>query len=86
MLACISDLCNYITKSPKHLDDYNWTNHKETSMNTQISNKLVALGVALVMNSLLLGGVAYMFNSQAHQHTTMVSLAHTGVGATTGTI
>ena len=44
-------------------------------MNTQISNKLVALGIALVMNSLLLGGVAYMFNSQAHQHTTMVSLA-----------
>jgi hypothetical protein len=55
-------------------------------MNTQISNKLVALGVALLMNSLLLGGVAYMFNSQAHQHTTMVSLAHTGVGATTGTV
>jgi hypothetical protein len=54
-------------------------------MNTQISNKLVALGIALVMNSLLLGGVAYMFNSQAHQHT-MVSLAHTGVLATTGTV
>ncbi len=55
-------------------------------MNTQISNKLVALGVALLMNSLLLGGVAYMFNSQAYQRTAMVSLAHTGVVATTSTV
>jgi hypothetical protein len=22
VLACSSDVCNYITKSPKHLDDY----------------------------------------------------------------
>lgn len=55
-------------------------------MNTQILNKLVALGVALLMNSLLLGGVAYMFNSQAQQHATMVALAHTGAVASTRTV
>jgi hypothetical protein len=55
-------------------------------MNTQISTKLVALGVALMMNSLLIGGVAYLFNSQAHQPTTMISLAHTGVSAPTATV
>ncbi len=45
-------------------------------MNTQTSTKLAALAVALMMNSLLLGGVAYLFNSQVHQ-TSLVSLAHT---------
>jgi len=33
-------------------------------MNTQISTKLAALAVALMMNSLILGGVAYLFNAQ----------------------
>jgi len=45
-------------------------------MNTQISTKLAALAVALMMNSLLIGGVAYLFNSQVHQHTAITSLAH----------
>jgi hypothetical protein len=45
-------------------------------MNTQISTKLAALAVALMMNSLLIGGVAYLFNGQLHQHTTITSLAH----------
>lgn len=31
-------------------------------MNTQISSKLVALAVALMMNSLIIGGVACLFN------------------------
>ena len=44
-------------------------------MNTQISTKLAALAVALMMNSLIIGGVAYLFNSQL-QHTTVISLAH----------
>jgi hypothetical protein len=36
-------------------------------MNTQISSKLAALAVALMMNGLILGGVAYLFNgSNAH--------------------
>ena len=43
-------------------------------MNTQISTKLAALAVALMMNSLLIGGVAYLFSSQVHQ-TSIVSLA-----------
>jgi hypothetical protein len=33
-------------------------------MNTQISSKLAALAVAVMMNSLLIGGVAYLFNAQ----------------------
>ena len=32
---------------------------KETHMTTQISTKLAALAVALMMNSLIIGGVAY---------------------------
>ena len=37
-------------------------------MNTQISSKLAALAVALMMNSVMLGGVAYLFNSQLKPH------------------
>ena len=33
-------------------------------MNTQISSKLAALAVALMMNTLIAGGVAYLFNGQ----------------------
>jgi hypothetical protein len=40
---------------------------KETSMNTQISTKLAALAIALMMNSLLIGGVAYVFSMQADE-------------------
>ena len=46
-------------------------------MTTQISTKLAALAVALMMNTLIIGAVAYMFNSQAQQHATFSSLAHT---------
>jgi len=44
-------------------------------MTTQISTKLAALAVALMMNSLLIGGVAYVFNAQVHQHSAITSLA-----------
>lgn len=44
-------------------------------MNTQISTKLAALAVALMMNSLIIGGVAYLFNNPSHQHMTVTSLA-----------
>jgi hypothetical protein len=44
-------------------------------MNTQISSKLAALAVALMMNSLIIGGVAYLFNGQIQHHATSVSLA-----------
>ena len=45
-------------------------------MNT-ISPKLAALAVALMMNGLIIGGVAYLFNSQVHGLAAM-SLAQTG--------
>ncbi len=53
-------------------------------MNTQISTKLTALAVALVMNSLLIGGVAYLFDGYLQQHPTIISLAHTAVSQITG--
>jgi hypothetical protein len=48
----------------------------ETLMNTQISSKLTALAVALMMNGLLIGGVAYLFSSPLHQHAAAMSVAH----------
>ena len=33
-------------------------------MKTQISTKLAALGMALMINSFMIGGIAYLFNSQ----------------------
>jgi hypothetical protein len=37
-------------------------NNQETVMNTQISTKLAALALALMMNSLMLGGIAFLFS------------------------
>jgi hypothetical protein len=45
-------------------------------MNTQISTKFAALAAALMMNGLIIGGVAFLFNGPLHQHTTLVSAAH----------
>lgn len=50
-------------------------------MNTQISSKIVALAVALMMNSLILGAVAYLFNTQPQSHALAMSLARAGVFA-----
>jgi hypothetical protein len=55
-------------------------------MNTQISTKLAALAVALMMNSLLIGGVAYLFNGPMHQHTAGLSLARTAVSTLSGEV
>lgn len=33
-------------------------------MKTQISTKLAALGMALMINSFMIGGITYLFNSQ----------------------
>jgi hypothetical protein len=76
VLACSGDVCNYITKSPKHLDD-STDPHTGDLMNTQISSKLAALAAALMMNSLLIAGVAYLFNGPLHQHVAVISAAHT---------
>jgi hypothetical protein len=44
-------------------------------MNTQISTKLTALAVALMMNSLLMGGVLYLFTGPLPPHAAVLSLA-----------
>jgi hypothetical protein len=44
-------------------------------MNTQISTKIAALAMALMMNSLMLGGIAYLFNGTLPQHQAVVTLA-----------
>ena len=36
-------------------------------MNTTISNKLAALALALMVNTVIMGGVAYLFNDRLHQ-------------------
>ena len=45
-------------------------------MNTQISSKLAALVVALMMNSLIIGGVACLFNGQVRHNATAIALDH----------
>ena len=46
-------------------------------MNTSISTKLAALALALVVNSAIMGGVAYLFNAQLQQPNAVVALAST---------
>ncbi len=48
-----------------------------TQVNTRISTKLAALGFALMVNSLMIGGTAYLFNGQLPQHAPVVSLVGT---------
>ena len=55
-------------------------------MTTQISTKLAALAVALMMNSLLIGGVAYVFNGQMHQHTAITSLVQAAAATRGGSV
>jgi hypothetical protein len=50
-----------------------FTTSQETLMNTQISSKLAALAVALMMNSLIIGGVAYVFNAQTQHDASSLS-------------
>jgi hypothetical protein len=44
-------------------------------MNTRISSKLAALAIALLMNCVIIGGVAYLFDAQTQQHLTVISFA-----------
>jgi len=41
-------------------------------MDTRISSKLAALAIALMMNSVIIGGVAYLFDAQTQQHLSVV--------------
>ncbi len=52
-------------------------------MTTQISSKVAALAVALLMNSAILGGVAYLFSTgQARAHAAL-SVAANAVSEST---
>ncbi len=44
-------------------------------MNVKISNKLAALGMALMINVCILGGIAYLFNAQPLLHPSVPALA-----------
>jgi hypothetical protein len=39
------------------------------TMTTQLSTKLAALAVALMVNGMMIGGVAYLFSARLHQPT-----------------
>jgi hypothetical protein len=54
----------YNTKSPKYLDD---GSSKEIHMSTSLSTKFTALALALVVNGMIMGGVAYLFNERVTQ-------------------
>ena len=47
---------------------------KETHMNT-LSSKLTALAAALVMNSLIMGAVGFLFEIQSHPNLSVVAFA-----------
>ncbi len=43
-------------------------------MNTRISSTLAALVAAIIMNSVIVGGIAVLFNGQLRQDATAISL------------
>ena len=45
-------------------------------MNTSISTKLAALALALMVNSVIMGGIAYLFNAQLQAPTAVMSLVN----------
>jgi hypothetical protein len=83
VVACTSVVCNYITRSPIHLDDHNIT--QEKTMTTQLSTKLTALALALMVNSVMIGGVAFLFSARIHQQV-MTALAQVQPAAAAPTI
>jgi len=64
VLACPSALSYYITKSPKHLDDSN--SNQEIIMKLEISLKLAAFAIAMSINGVIIGSVAYLFDGKVH--------------------
>jgi hypothetical protein len=46
-------------------------------MNTSLSTKLAAIALALMANSVIMGGVAYMFNDRLAQPSAVASVANT---------
>jgi hypothetical protein len=82
VLACSGVVYYYITKSPKHLDDSNA--NQENDMNTSTSTKLAALALALMVNTVIMGGVAFLFNAQLQAPGAVVSLANAEAQSTHG--
>jgi hypothetical protein len=54
-------------------------------MKNEISNKLSALAIALSINGLLIGGVAYLFAGQTHAASPIVAVAQHSPSDTTHT-
>jgi hypothetical protein len=48
-------------------------------MNTSISTKLASIALALMANSLIMGGVAYMFNARLTEPTSVAAVASTAI-------
>ncbi len=46
-------------------------------MTTPFATKVTALGVALLINTMMIGAVAYLFNGQLHRRLTATALAPT---------
>ena len=46
-------------------------------MNTSISTKLASIALALMANSVIMGGVAYLFNARLGEPTSVASVAST---------
>jgi hypothetical protein len=76
---CLHVVVLYITISPSHrntaVTDRTETERQETIMNTSISTKLAALALALMFNSVIMGGIAYLFNAQLQAPTALTALA-----------
>ncbi len=49
-------------------------------MHTPVSTKLAALGLALMITSLMIGGVAYLFNGRLHLPGPVIFLAQVQPG------
>jgi hypothetical protein len=50
-------------------------------MNTSISTKLTALALALMVNSVIMGSMAFLFNAQLQQPTAVTALASTAAAS-----
>jgi len=53
----------YVSISPSHRNTAMAVNLKEISMNNPLSSKLAALSAALIINAMMLGSVALLFNA-----------------------
>jgi hypothetical protein len=58
----------------------------EKTMTTQLSTKLSALALALMVNSMMIGGVAFLFSGRIHQQPVMTTLAQTATSPSASTI